>query len=410
MQRSDLKKLTLPDTPGVYSFCDADGGILYIGKATSLTDRVRSYFSNDLIETRGPRLVDMVTRAHTVTYIQTDSVLEALLLEARLIRQHMPSYNTEGKDDKSFTYVVITKEPFPRVLSVRGTDLSLWDTRPTQAVYGPFPHAGQLKEALRIIRKIFPYFDTKQPVTEVRRKIERGKIQFNQTIGLYPSTDNPKEYAQTIRRIMLLFAGRKPEVLRSLSMQMRRDAKALRFEAAAIAKRQIDALTHIRDVSLLKDEFRSPHSAGVRIEAFDVAHIQGSAMVGVLTVVENGMSAPGEYRRFKIATVHKANDTAALAEILSRRLTHTEWPYPKLMVVDGSTAQIRAAQKVLADAGVAIPVVAVTKDERHQPKRVVGPTHLVRAFEADIILANQEAHRFAVSYHRSVRARPFRQN
>ena len=192
MTLSDLKKRNLSDSPGIYRFLDTDGGILYVGKATSLKDRVRSYFANDLIATRGPRLVDMVTKAHTVTFEITDSVLEALLLEGQLIKKHLPHYNTDGKDDKSFNYVGITDEPFPRVLLIRGRELAQFTTSTKlQALYGPFPHGGQLKEALKIIKRIFPHFDTKHPVDRPKTKTARGKIVFNQQIGRYPTTDLP---------------------------------------------------------------------------------------------------------------------------------------------------------------------------------------------------------------------------
>ncbi|MCF7898698.1 MAG: GIY-YIG nuclease family protein, partial [Candidatus Pacebacteria bacterium] len=122
MKKQELTKLKLPDNPGVYFFKDKDGNILYIGKATSLKDRVRSYFNPDLLETRGLRLVTMVTIANTVTYQETSSVLEALLLESKLIKEYTPTYNAKEKDNKSFACVVITKEDFPRVLAIRIRD------------------------------------------------------------------------------------------------------------------------------------------------------------------------------------------------------------------------------------------------------------------------------------------------
>jgi excinuclease ABC subunit C len=122
MNIEKLKKLKLPEKPGVYFFKKGQG-ILYIGKATSLRDRTRSYFGDDLVAERGKRLVDMVALAQTIEHIQTDSVLEALILEANLISKHQPKYNAIGKDDKSFYFVVITQEDFPRVLIMRGRDL-----------------------------------------------------------------------------------------------------------------------------------------------------------------------------------------------------------------------------------------------------------------------------------------------
>src|SRR5574343_494246 len=144
MKLSDLKKLNLPDKPGVYFFIgNSKSEILYIGKATSLRDRTRSYFAKDLIATRGPMILDMVTTAFTVKYQETDSVLEALILEANLIKKYQPKYNTKEKDNKSFNYVCITEDEIPRVAILRGRNL---DKTKYKKVFGPFPNGNQLKE------------------------------------------------------------------------------------------------------------------------------------------------------------------------------------------------------------------------------------------------------------------------
>ena len=160
MQREDLKKLIIPDSPGIYMFRGPKKALLYIGKAASLRDRVRSYFAADLVRGRGARIVGMVEQATTLVWTATDSVLEALILEANLIKKHQPPYNVDEKDNKSFNYLVITKEDFPRILVVRGRELfdpQKASTLKLKAVFGPFPSG--LKEALKIIRRIFPYRD-----------------------------------------------------------------------------------------------------------------------------------------------------------------------------------------------------------------------------------------------------------
>src|SRR3989338_4981810 len=161
MTRKELAKFKLPDNPGVYFF-KSGRKILYIGKATSLRDRVRSYFSTSLGDARSSVIVAMIEEAKSISWQKTDSVLEALILEANLIKQYQPKYNTDEKDDKSYNYLVITKEDFPRVLIVRGRELHspLFAKRYSlNAVFGPFPHGQQLKEALKIVRKIFPFRD-----------------------------------------------------------------------------------------------------------------------------------------------------------------------------------------------------------------------------------------------------------
>jgi excinuclease ABC subunit C len=404
----DFKKKAakMPDAPGVYFFLDKQKKVLYIGKATSLRDRVRSYFASDLNETRGPWIVTMIEKAKSIDWRQTDSVLEALILEANLIHNYKPAHNTDLKDDKSWNYVVITKEDFPRVLLVRGKELALKNSLKLLHTFGPFPHGMQLKEAMRIIRKIFPYRDTCISAPEMIKLGKKPKACFNHHIGLCPgvcSGDISKtEYRKIVRRISLLFQGKKSELVRSLQRDMKTLAKEERFEEAGILRKQLFALQHIQDVSLIKDEYRSPTSSigSTRIEAYDIAHLQGSANVGVMTVVEDGMAQKNEYRKFRIRSAKAGDDVGALREVLSRRLGHDEWPMPRIIAVDGAAAQINAALHVLKEYGIGIPVVGVVKDEKHRPREIRGDRELIKGRERDILLANAEAHRFAITYHR----------
>lgn len=425
-----LKKL--PDAPGVYFFLGPKREVLYVGKATSLRDRVRSYFSHDLAYTRGQRIVQMRDKARRVDFKATDSVLEALILEAKLIKELKPVYNADGKDDKSYNHLIITiHEPYPRLLTVRGKDLAATlealertqraaaaepvekntvtrssskgrthRTYRTPPVYGPFVHAGQYKEALKIIRRIFPYYDTKRPVLDLMQANDK-KVRFNQAIGVYPDlAQTPALYARTIRHIRLFLEGKKKELMRQIERDMHAYARKQLFEQAATARRQLLALRHLEDVALLRREEREPDRDPIRIEAYDIAHQSGSAMIGVMTVVENGELLKSEYRSFTIQSVMKSNDTAALKEVLARRLAHPEWQYPRLIVVDGGKAQLNTAKRVLDDAGVVIPVVAVTKDDRHRPRALTGNATLRRQYAEDILLANSEAHRFSLALHR----------
>lgn len=401
-----LKKAkNIPDAPGVYFFLGKRKEVLYIGKATSLRNRIRSYFASDLPQTRGPLIVSMVEKAASLDWRETGSVLEALILEANLIRTYKPKHNTDLKDDKSFNYVVITREDFPRILLVRGRNLDrefplkrrLW-------TFGPFPHGAQLKEALRIVRKIFPYRDACIPAPETLAAGKRPKACFNRHLGLCPGVCSgeisKQEYRKIVRRIALLFSGKKKELIRALERDMKRAAKDERFEEAAALRGQVFALNHIQDVSLIKDEYRSPHSPALRIEAYDIAHLAGSSAVGVMTVVEGGLAQKSEYRKFRIRAAKGGDDPGALKEVLSRRLGHDEWPLPRLIVVDGAAAQMNAAKSVLEGYGMRIPIVGVTKDEKHRPRAIRGERALIEGRERDILLANAEAHRFAIGYHR----------
>ncbi|MFA5132043.1 MAG: GIY-YIG nuclease family protein [Candidatus Paceibacterota bacterium] len=400
MKRQDLSTLKLPDNPGVYFFRDKEGSILYIGKATSLKDRVRSYFNPDLMKARGLRLVTMVTLADTVTHQETGSVLEALLLESKLIKEHVPMYNAKEKDDKSFTCVVITREPYPRVLSMRIRDYEKKFTKKeTLAVYGPFASLTQLRAAMKIIRKMFPYRD--------RCELGQTKPCFNAQIKLCPGVCigaiSEVEYKGHIDNIRKFFEGKKTDIKRVLTKDMEAYAKKQLFEKAAQARNTLFALDHIKDISLIQEEeIMSFKDTTFRIEAYDVAHISGTSRVGVMVVLEGKEKAKDSYRKFKLE--EKVNDDyEGLRQILLRRFAHKEWRYPDLIVIDGGMAHKQTAEKVLAHLGLPIPCVSVVKDERHKPKDILGSAIHVDNHKKEILLANAESHRFAIGYHKALR-------
>ncbi len=409
MQKEDLARFNLPDEPGVYMFRKSRK-ILYIGKATSLKDRVRSYFSKDLPETRGLHIQKMVADADSITWQEAGSVLEALILEANLIKRHQPPANAMSKDNKSFNYLVITKERFPRVLVVRGRELyQNWNDKDIKHLFGPFPQGLALQDAVKIVRKIFPFRDSKCTPCEdqLKRKGAVCRPCFNRQIGLCPGVctgeTSKEEYDLTIKHIKELFSGNFKGLKRQLSREMKEAAKAQEFEKATLLRRQCEALEHIKDVSLIKHE-RVSAGGGARIEAFDVAHTGGTETVAVMTVVSSGETYKSAYRKFIIHTATN-NDVAALSEALDRRLNHTEWPLPRVFVVDGGKAQMNAAHKILKKAGVEVPLVGVVKDERHKPRSFIGDRKAIEAYERDILLANNEAHRFAIGWHRRRRGK-----
>jgi excinuclease ABC subunit C len=215
---------------------------------------------------------------------------------------------------------------------------------------------------------------------------------------------NKEGYKKVIRNITELFSGNLKGLKRQLERDMKAAAKEERFEQAKELRRQISALTHIRDVSLIKNESRISAGGGARIEAYDVAHTSGTETVGVMTVVSNGEAIKAAYRKFKIRSATN-DDVAALSEMLERRLNHSEWPLPRVFAVDGGKGQMRAALRILKSAGIEVPVVGVVKNEFHRPERLIGDTGAIRAYERDILLANNEAHRFAINWHRNRRRR-----
>jgi excinuclease ABC subunit C len=407
-----FKKIKLSNKPGVYFFKKGKS-ILYIGKATSLKDRTKSYFTKDLMQTRGPLLVDMVFRASKLEWRETESVLEALILEAELIKKHQPHYNTKEKDDKSFNYVCITKparnashsdaggEKLPKVIVVRGRNVQ---HRVFDKTYGPYTSGPQLREAVKIIRRIFPFLDDNS----------KNYLEFYKQINLVPDLNDRKLYMQNIRNIKLFFSGKKKQILKNLKKEMKNYAQNREFEKAGEIKRQMFALKHINDVALIKDNFFQRQSASslresamLRIEAYDIAHMGGKNMVGVMTVVSEGEVTKNEYKKFKIRTQSNTNDTGALMEVLKRRLAHSEWQYPNLSVVDGGVAQLHAGMSVLKKFGIKIPVVSVLKDEKHKPKDILGDKEFTKKYKREILLSNSEAHRFAIAYHKNLRNRNF---
>ena len=416
MKTVDKQIKQLPDAPGVYFF-KRGRKILYIGKATSLRDRVRTYFGADLVKTRGEWVAKMASEATRVDYLATDSVLEALILESAAIKKHEPPYNTREKDDRSYLYVVITDEDWPRVLVVRekslrgeanfrrfthllmGSDAD--KNLPLRFAFGPFPNGSELREAMKIIRKIFPFRDSCSPLS--------GKPCFQFQLGLCPGVCvgaiSRAEYRRTIRRLILFFRGRKSEVIKNLEREMGEAARRQEFERAGKIKRQIFALRHIQDVALIKSSARVTldihikgyprYRSSERLEAYDIAHLGGQNAVGVMVVAVNGELRPEHYRRFRLrGSGDRRDDLAGLREILSRRFNHPEWPLPEAILVDGGVTQRAAAKRVLTERGLRIPVIAVTKDEHHRAKASGLRLRL-----------NDAAHRLAIGYHRRRRDR-----
>ena len=440
--------------------------ILYIGRATSLKERVKSYFSKDVMATRGPIILTMVKKATGLKTISTGSVLEALLLEAHLIKTHQPAYNSREKDNKSFNYIVITKEDFPKVLLVRGRQLE--GEEKYLFLFGPFIHGSLLKDAIKIIRKIFPFRDKCVPATLSRAQSTldnvsipstRGTIKnptpskntsrdaefvshtksagqiracFNRQLGLCPGVCSGEisktEYQKHIRNLALFLKGERRTLISSLKKEMKTLASRQEFEKAGEIKRTLFSLKHIQDVALVKNvremttggpplaslARRGPPLASlarctpkddVRIEAYDIAHTSGTSTVGVITVLQNGEIDKSQYRKFRIQGLTRGNDIKALREILLRRLKHSEWPLPGLIVADGGVAQMHALEKIIKQNSLSIKVVGVVKDERHAPRDIYGDREVIKKYEKDILLVNNEAHRFALSYHRELRSR-----
>ena len=420
MKSQQLKKLNLPDTPGVYIW-KKGSTILYIGKATSLRDRVRSYFASDLINTRGPHILDMVTASTTIDYIECSSVLEAVVMESQLIKKHQPKYNTKEKSNKSFYKVIITAEDWPRVIMVRERDLQVMELTgrlsrtpfvgKIKYTFGPFPSGSVLRESLKIIRKIFPFRDYKSiDVTHERFYTQLGLVPkistTSQGSGVSTGHDTArKKYLENIQHIKTFFQGGMKKLIKDLEKQMKRSAETMEFENAAVFRNKIFALQHISDVSLIRADHDETGDQ-TRIESYDIAHLSGQQMVGVMTVVTGGTVDKSQYRKFIIRR-KGIDDYASLQEVITRRFKHDEWQLPEVIVVDGGIGQYNAVKNTLKDLDITIPLVSVIKDTRHKPKGFHGNKLIIGKYQKQILLANSESHRFAINYHKDLRSKDF---
>ncbi|MDP3732745.1 MAG: excinuclease ABC subunit UvrC [Candidatus Omnitrophota bacterium] len=402
--KDDIKKCkvaALPDTPGVYIFKDAQGGIIYIGKAKSLCKRVQSYFSRFLAS----KTQAMVSRIADIEYkvCQTESL--ALILEASLIHKYKPKYNVSLRDDKSFPLVKITNEDFPAVCITRKriADGSHY--------FGPYTSAGLLRDALRSIRKYFPYRSCERMPQEARMYYK---------IGLAPAMDeaSKKEYAKNIENICLILEGKTDTLINKLSQEMNLKSKEQKFEEAARIRDQIEALSVMAESSIRfsrKDELGDLKNLlqlaklPERIEAFDISDISGKEATGSMASFYRGMPDKNNYRRFRIKTIQSIDDYKMLAEVINRRYSGSlkeELALPDLILIDGGKSHLAVADKELEKLGLRIPLASIAKDreniytrEKKDPIKLDTDTpalNLIRRIR-------NEAHRFALAYHHLLR-------
>ncbi len=387
----------LPETPGVYIMKDAAGKILYIGKAVNVRRRVSSYFTRP----HDARIEGLVREIKTIDFKKTDTGIEALILESELIKKHQPPFNIKEKDDKSFLYVEMTGERFPRIFLARGKD------KPNGKRYGPFTSASSIREALRIIRKIFPYATHPEP------KKPQTRACFDYQIGLCPGTCigaiSRRDYLKNIKNIELFFGGKKERIIKNLEREMKTASKALDFERAGELKRQLFALQHIQDVAVISDDkIQNPNDKfkkTTRIEGYDISNISGASAVGSMVVFTNNEPDKKEYRKFKIKTVFQPNDFGMLQEVLERRLKNN-WPLPDLFLIDGGRGQVSAVRGILSKAGIKIPVIGIVKGPERKRNDIVGKIPSFTDLQT-LIKVRDEAHRFAIAYHKKVRSREF---
>ncbi len=388
---SQAKKLPL--NPGVYLFLDKKGKVLYAGRATSLKRRVTSYFQKPL----DPRIREMINKAARIKYKKTDNVLEAIILEANLIKKYWPKYNVKEKDNRSFIYIVIPKGDYPRPYLVRQRELQKF--LPDVRVFGPYQSLFLIKTGLRLIRKIFPYGTCLPAEASAKAgRIGSGKPCFDYQIGLCPGACAGKitkeDYKKNIDNIILFLKGGKNKLLKKLKKEN---------------PEAIQSLKHIQDVTLISREETS-QIFFLRIEGYDISHLTGKETVGSIVVFTNGTADNSQYRLFKIRSAPANDDLRALEEMITRRFNHPEWPTPNLILIDGGKPQIDFISKVLKKRNIAIPIVGISKfagDKLVFPaKTKKSIKELIQNSENLLLKVREESHRFAIKASRRQRKLP----
>ncbi len=415
------KLKTLPSAPGVYFHKNQQGEVIYVGKAAVLKNRVRQYFQNT---EKDPKTAALVAEIADTDWIVVETEMDALFLESEMIKRYMPQWNILLRDDKTVSYVRINmKDEIPYVSTTR-------NPLDDGATYiGPFYAKNTILKALRILRKIFPFYE----------KPYDGKKTLNTDLSLTPGIEigkiTPKEYKKNLHNLIRYLNGDRKKLILDLEKQMKTAAALHDFEEAAKLRDEYFGLKGLKRKIIFSDkEFLDLSSDKAllelkqllnlqdpprRIEGYDISHISGTNTVASMVVFQNGASDRTAYRKFKIRS-SKNDDTASMYEVIFRRLKHQEWPFPDLIILDGASPQLSAVLGLLSAAN--IPVIGRNKSGDHtrnadvnliipikqpdgqylfQSKIYSNDSHLAKL----ITRIDEESHRFAITYHRQLRSK-----
>lgn len=405
----------------MYQFLDSKGEILYVGKAKDLRNRVSSYFLQEKSLTGKTAL--LVNQIRKIRVILVESELESLLLEAALIKKYTPKYNIRLVDGKSYPLIAITiKEPYPAVLTARRTDNK-------KALYfGPYPSSGAMYMVLKLLRRIFPF---QSVVNHPKKYCLYHHLGLCPCPPMFTTEEEKKAYKKTLRHIIGFLEGKSKSVVRDLEKERDVYAKNEQFEKAQTVQQQLNAIAkvtepfvkpfeyvtnpHLRSDTREKEmqslrELLSKHGMTIslpqRIECFDNSNIQGTNPVASMVVATNGEIDKSQYRKFKIRSVRGPNDFASMEEVFTRRLKHqTDWPLPQLFIVDGGKGQVSAAKKILTKYEISIPLIGLAKREETIITSDLEEIKIPKSSPALqlIMRLRDEAHRFAITFHKSVR-------
>ncbi len=404
----------LPLTPGIYIMRDVSGKILYIGKAKSLRKRVRSYFR---VPAALPKIAILMSKVRTIDHIDTPTEVDALLLEAHLIRKYRPQYNQDLKDDKSFPLLKITKEKFPRLCITRQK------TDRKAQYYGPYTDSKLLRQAVDLVHSLFPIRKC-----QTLPKTACLYHHIGQCIAPCVKPQVKPEYDHLIEELKRFLGGGKKSFAQYLTERMEKASRELRFEDAQFFKEQIDALSKLRKKRFLPKNPGKGISLSAtlelkhllklerlpeRIVCLDVSNVQGDESVASKVSFYRELPDKFGYRRYKIRGVSGINDYAMIAEALTRMLrgiqSGKEDFVPDLIMIDGGKGHLNVAAKVLAREGIdQIELISIAKQFEwiHSPKFRM-PLVITAQAPALYLLKKirDEAHRFAITYHRLLKSK-----
>ena len=420
------KVRSFPTSPGIYLMKDRSGRVIYIGKATNLKSRASSYFQKQAMEDR--RTADWIGDIGDIDYVVCESDVDAVLMEARLIKDIQPKFNKNLKDDKTFPYLMITtREDFPRVEITREPKMT------GVKLYGPFPNVRALRGALQVLQRVFKFRTCSLDIEEEDQRWQWFRPCLLASIGQCTAPCNLRisksEYRRDIHRLKMVLDGKKQPLLKQLEEEMSAASKSLAFEDAARIRDEITMLqsldqrgdleTHVqpevfyidpkkglvglRKVLKLKETPRS-------IEGIDIAHLQGGETVASVVKFIDGLPFKPDYRRYKIRSVDQADDYRSIHEVVSRRygsMRRQSQAFPDIILIDGGKGQLNAALAALKQQQVTPPVILsiAKRDELIYRPDETEPLKLSRHAYALRLLqyVRDEAHRFAQHYHHILR-------
>jgi excinuclease ABC subunit C len=415
-----------PTGPGVYLMKDRLARVIYVGKAVNLRSRAGSYFTVAAATDR--RTADLVPEIADVDFIETDSEVDALLLEARLIKDIQPRFNQELKDDKTFPYLqIVSGEDFPRV------EFTRTPRSKGARLYGPFAGAKQLRGAIAVLQKVFKFRTCTLDIDEGDEKWRWYRpcllASINQCTAPCNLRISKEEYREDIRRLRMFLDGKKAKLLKELRHDMEAASKELKFEKAARIRDEIQALENLNLRGDLEQHaqpevfYIDPKKgmAGLkkvfglselprRIEGVDIAHLQGGETVASLVQFIDGLPFKHGYKRYRIRTVDGVDDFAAMREVVSRRFRRLQQEgesFPDILLIDGGKGQLNAVLAALQAIEVEPPfILSLAKREEEvflpgepEPRRLSRHSYGLRLLQ----YVRDEAHRFAQQYHHLLR-------